>query len=185
MLVLISSTHGVEAIGVGRANLLAATGGPAKAAKGHRGGCWSMHQPYASPGPAELRDNVDLNRNFVDHDKAAQERSYVAIAERSCQEWNEGARRNPARVRALAQKHAPTAAGRSAAAVHPSEASSSAAPADLEQPHHPRHSARTDRARKVGVIDFHTGLAFGHGELICAVPPAQVLRQRQAWYGDE
>ena len=35
------------------------------------------------------------------------------------------------------------------------------------------------RARRVGIIDFHTGLGpFGHGELICAVPPdGQVVRR--------
>jgi hypothetical protein len=43
------------------------------------------------------------------------------------------------------------------------------------------------RARRVAVIDFHTGLGpFGHGELICAVPPsAKSFPRARAWYGDE
>ena len=42
-------------------------------------------------------------------------------------------------------------------------------------------------ARRVGIIDFHTGLGpFGHGELICAVPPsAKSFARAKAWYGDE
>jgi hypothetical protein len=42
-------------------------------------------------------------------------------------------------------------------------------------------------ARKVGIIDFHTGLGpFGHGELICAVPPtSKSFPRAKAWYGDE
>ena len=43
------------------------------------------------------------------------------------------------------------------------------------------------RAQRVGIIDFHTGLGpFGHGELICAVPPdARSFARSRAWYGDE
>ena len=42
-------------------------------------------------------------------------------------------------------------------------------------------------ARRVGIIDFHTGLGpFGHGELICAVAPAaKSFARAKAWYGDE
>ena len=42
-------------------------------------------------------------------------------------------------------------------------------------------------ARRVGIIDFHTGLGpFGHGELICAVAPdAKSFARSRAWYGDE
>jgi len=42
-------------------------------------------------------------------------------------------------------------------------------------------------SRRVGVIDFHTGLGpFGHGELICAVAPgAKSFVRAKAWYGDE
>jgi hypothetical protein len=42
-------------------------------------------------------------------------------------------------------------------------------------------------ARRVGVIDFHTGLGpFGHGELICAVAPdARSFARAKAWYGAE
>ena len=42
-------------------------------------------------------------------------------------------------------------------------------------------------ARRVGILDFHTGLGpFGHGELICAVPPsAKSFARAKAWYGDE
>ncbi|MBV8167217.1 MAG: DUF2817 domain-containing protein, partial [Alphaproteobacteria bacterium] len=43
------------------------------------------------------------------------------------------------------------------------------------------------QAENVAVIDFHTGLGpFGHGELICAVPPSsKSFNRAKAWYGDE
>ena len=43
------------------------------------------------------------------------------------------------------------------------------------------------QARDVGIIDFHTGLGpFGHGELICTVPPgAKSFARSKAWYGSE
>ena len=48
--------------------------------------------------------------------------------------------------------------------------------------------AELGRARDASaIIDFHTGLGpFGHGELICAVPPsAKSFPRAKAWYGDE
>src|SRR5229473_2791138 len=62
--------------------------------------------------------------------------------------------------------------------------------------HAPTWSNRTVRAiaraelsatRRVGVIDFHTGLGpFGHGELICAMAPtAKSCARAKAWYGEE
>ena len=42
-------------------------------------------------------------------------------------------------------------------------------------------------ARRVGIIDFHTGLGpFGHGELIAAMAPtSKSFARAKAWYGDE
>ena len=125
-------------------------------------------------------DNVDLNRNFVDHDKAYPKNDgYLAIADAILpQDWSdESQAATRARVRLLrpeARRLRP--AGRDQQRpVHPSRRHLlRRRQADLEQPHDPRRSpARSSAARaRVGIIDFHTGLGpFGHGELICAVPP--------------
>ena len=84
---------------------------------------------------------------------------------------------------------APTAcrARSAAASTAIPTASSSAATADLVQPHPARHRPRGSWPRaRVGIIDFHTGLGpFGHGELIFPVPPTSSRSRVRAWYGDE
>ena len=72
MLVLISSTHGVEGhCGSGAQIAWLRTGGPAKLPKDT--GALILHavNPYGFAWTRRVtEDNVDLNRNFVDHDKA-------------------------------------------------------------------------------------------------------------------
>jgi hypothetical protein len=124
-------------------------------------------------------DNVDLNRNFVDHDKAYPKNDgYLAIADAVLPlEWTRRARpRASAPSTPTPRSTAPTLCRvRSAAGSTPiPTASSSAAPEPTWSNRTIRAIAREElgRARRVGIIDFHTGLGpFGHGELICAVPP--------------
>src|SRR6185436_9599608 len=143
MLVLISSTHGVE---------------------GH---CGSGAQI------AWLRrvneDNVDLNRNFVDHDKAYPKNDgYLALADAILpQAWNDESQAATQRVfGSYAQKHGAYAlqgALSSGQYTHPDGIFFGGA--------RPTWSNRTirqiareelGRARRVGIIDFHTGLGpFG------------------------
>ena len=139
-------------------------------------------------------DNVDLNRNFVDHDKAYPKNDgYLAIADAVLpQEWTDESKAASERTFAsYAQKHGAYAlqgAISSGQYTHPDGIFFGGA--------RPTWSNRTiraiareelGRARRVGIIDFHTGLGpFGHGELICAVPPtAKSFPRAKAWYGDE
>ena len=158
MLVLISSTHGVEGhCGSGAQIAWLATGGAAKLPKDT--GALIVHaiNPYGFAWTRRVNeDNVDLNRNFVDHDKAYPKNDgYLAIADAVLpQEWTEESKAATERTFAsYAQKHGAYAlAGRDQQRpVHPSRRHLlRRRQADLEQPHHPRHRARGARPRAAG-----------------------------------
>ena len=196
MLVLIAGTHGVEGhCGSGAEIAWLRTGGASQLPADT--GALLVHaiNPYGFAWSRRVtEDNVDLNRNFVDHDKAYPENAgYEDIAAAVLpQEWNEAAHAATTRVfDAYAQKHG--AFGLQSAIsggqyTHPDGV--------FFGGHRPTWSNRTiraiareelGRARRVGVIDFHTGLGpSGHGELICAVAPtAKSFARAHAWYGDE
>jgi len=196
MLVLISSTHGVEGhCGSGAQIAWLATGRAATLPKDT--GALIVHaiNPYGFAWTRRVNeDNVDLNRNFVDHDKAYPKNDgYLAIADAVLPaEWSEESKAASDRVfDSYAQKHGAYAlqgAISSGQYSHPDGIFFGGAK--------PTWSNRTiraiareelGRARRVGIIDFHTGLGpFGHGELICAVPPtAKSFPRAKAWYGDE
>jgi len=139
-------------------------------------------------------NNVDLNRNFVDHDKAYPKNDgYLAIADAILPgEWSDASKAETERVfGAYAQKHG--AYGLQGAIsggqyTHPDGI--------FFGGNTPTWSNRAIRviareqlsaARRVGVIDFHTGLGpFGHGELIAAMAPtSRSFARAKAWYGDE
>src|SRR5882762_1740188 len=110
MLVLISSTHGVEGhCGSGAQIAWLATGGLAKLPKDT--GALLVHaiNPYGFAWTRRVNeDNVDLNRNFVDHDKAyPKNEGYLAIAEAILpKEWTEASKAETQRAfDAYAQKH--------------------------------------------------------------------------------
>ena len=196
MLVLISITHGVEGhCGSGAQIAWLATGGPARLPKDT--GALLVHaiNPYGFAWTRRVNeDNVDLNRNFVDHDKAYPKNDgYLAIAEAVLpNDWNEASTAATQRAfDAYAQTHGAyglQGAISSGQYTHPDGI--------FFGGHRQTWSNRTiraiardelGRARKVGVIDFHTGLGpFGHGELICAVPPtSKSFGRARAWYGEE
>jgi hypothetical protein len=196
MMVLISSTHGVEGhCGSGGQIAWLRTGGPAKLPKDV--GCLVVHglNPYGFAWTRRVNeDNVDLNRNFVDHDKGYPEnKGYDELAPALLpREWNEETLAESERtLQAFAQKHG--AFGLQGAI-------------SAGQYRHPdglffggkkptwsnktiRAIARDElgRAKRVGIIDFHTGLGpFGHGELICTVAPtAKSFERAKRWFGDE
>jgi hypothetical protein len=196
MLVLISSTHGVEGhCGSGAQTSWLATGGPPKLPKDT--GALLVHaiNPYGFAWTRRVNeDNVDLNRNFVDHDKAyPKNEGYLAIAEAILpREWNEAGKAETQRVfDAYAQKHGAyglQGAISSGQYTHPDGIFFGGAKQTWSN-RTIRAIARQELsyARKVGIIDFHTGLGpFGHGELICAVPPtSKSFARARAWYGDE
>jgi hypothetical protein len=189
MLVLISSTHGVEGhCGSGAQIAWLATGGAATLPKDT--GALVVHaiNPY---GFAWTRR---VNEDNVDHDKAyPKNEGYLAIADAVLPtEWSDESKAASERTFAsYAQKHGAYAlqgAISSGQYTHPDGIFFGGA--------RPTWSNRTiraiareelGRARRVGIIDFHTGLGpFGHGELICAVPPtAKSFPRAKAWYGDE
>ena len=181
MLVLISSTHGVEGhCGSGAQISWLATGGPTKLPKDT--GALLVHaiNPYGFAWTRRVNeDNVDLNRNFVDHDKAyPKNEGYLAIADAILpKDWSEASKAETQRVfDAYAQKHGAyglQGAISSGQYTHPDGIFFGGAKQTWSN-RTIRAIARQElsHARKVGIIDFHTGLGpFGHGELICAVPP--------------
>src|SRR5258708_25275689 len=196
ILVLISSTHGVEGhCGSGAQIAWLATGGADKLPKDT--GALLVHaiNPYGFAWTRRVNeDNVDLNRNFVDHDKAyPKNEGYLAIAEAILpKEWNEASKAETQRVfDAYAQKHGAyglQGAISSGQYSHPDGIFFGGAKQTWSN-RAIRAIARQElgHARKVGIIDFHTGLGpFGHGELICAVPPtSKSFARAKAWYGDE
>jgi hypothetical protein len=196
MLVMVSSTHGVEGhCGSGAQIAWLRTGGPSKLPSGT--GALLVHaiNPYGFAWTRRVNeDNVDLNRNFVDHDKAYPENEgYLAIADAILpRDWSAGSRAESQRsLDAYAQKHgffALQGAVSGGQYTHPDGVFFGGVK--------PTWSNRTiraiardelGRAQRVGVIDYHTGLGpFGHGELICVVPPgAKSYARAKAWYGDE
>lgn len=192
MLVLISSTHGVEGhCGSGAQIAWLRTGGPAGLPKDT--GALIVHaiNPYGFAWTRRVNeDNVDLNRNFVDHDKPYPDNGYDAVAAALLPaEWTDTGRVESKRtLEAYAQKHGAFAlqsAITSGQYSHPDGVFYGGVK--------PTWSNRTiraiareelGRADRVGVIDFHTGLGpFGHGELICAVAPGSKSFERsKAWY---
>jgi hypothetical protein len=196
MLVLIAGTHGVEGhCGSGAEIAWLRTGGPDRLPKDT--GALVVHaiNPYGFAWTRRVTEgNVDLNRNFVDHDKGyPANEGYLALAEAILpREWNEASTaKTEAVFAAYAQKHGAFGLQGAISAgqySHPDGIFFGGIK--------PTWSNRTiraiarqelSRARRVGIIDFHTGLGpFGHGELICAVSPAaKSFARSKAWYGDE
>ncbi len=196
MLVLIAGTHGVEGhCGSGAQVAWLQHGGPAQLPP--RTGALLIHaiNPYGFAWTRRVtEDNVDLNRNFVDHDKAyPRNDGYLALADAILpRTWDEASQAETDRVfAAYAQAHGAFALQGALSGgqyTHPDGI--------FFGGHKPTWSNRTVRAvardhlsgaRRVAVIDFHTGLGpFGHGELICAVPAtARSYARAHAWYGDE
>jgi hypothetical protein len=139
-------------------------------------------------------DNVDLNRNFVDHAQpypvnAGYEELRAAICPPS---WDEATR---AAARRRLDAHA-AAHGRMALQQAVSGGQYSDPHGVFFGGHAPTWSNRTlrrifaatgEHAREIGVIDYHTGLGpYGHGELITSAhanPPA--YRRLCAWFGKD
>lgn len=196
MLVMISGTHGAEGpCGSGAQIAWMRSGGAAKLPKDT--GALLVHaiNPYGFAWVRRVNENnVDINRNFVDHDKAyPKNEGYIAIADAILPaEWTEQARAETQRVfDAYAQKHGAFALQGAISAgqyTHPDGVFYGGTRAVWSN-RTIRAIARAvlGQARRVGVVDFHTGLGpFGHGELICAVAPgAKSFDRARAWYGDE
>lgn len=196
MLVLVSSTHGVEGhCGSGGQIAWLRTGGAGKLPKDT--GALIVHaiNPYGFAWTRRVtEDNVDLNRNFVGHDKAYPRNDDYAVLASAIlpSTWDDAsiAARKKA-FESFAQAHG--AFGLQGAITRGQYTHPDGVFFGGQKPGWSNRTIRSiareelGRARRVGVIDFHTGLGpFGHGELICAVAPGDKSFARcKAWYGDE
>ena len=196
LLVLVAGTHGVEGhCGSGAEIAWLRTGGAAKLPRDT--GALLIHaiNPYGFAWTRRVtEDNVDLNRNFVDHDKGYPSNDgYLTLADVILpREWNDASQAETGRVfDTYAQKHGAFGLQGAISAgqyTHPDGIFfGGVAPTWSNRTVRAIARDELSRARRVAVIDFHTGLGpFGHGELICAVPPtAKSFARAKAWYGDE
>ncbi len=139
-------------------------------------------------------DNVDLNRNFVDHGgQYPVNAGYIELADAiTPAAWTDESRAaTKARFDAYSAKHGPMGLQTALSGgqyTHPEGV--------FFGGHAPTWSNRTlstivrrflAKAKAVAVIDYHTGLGpYGHGELIAATPPSSdAYRRVRAWLGDE
>jgi hypothetical protein len=139
-------------------------------------------------------DNVDVNRNFVDHSKPYPKNpGYVELADALKPKQYDEASLAAARktIEAFIQKHGPfgfQGAVSGGQHTHPDGMFYGGAFATWTN-RTVRKIARRElaKAKRVGEIDFHTGLGpFGHGEIIYTADPgtpAEALTKR--WYGEE
>ncbi len=139
-------------------------------------------------------DNVDLNRNFVDHDATYPENpGYEALAGTLCpHEWDEGViAETQATLDAYGETH-----GRTALQTAISGGQYRHPDGIFFGGHRPTWSRlvteeifdiRLAHAQRVAVVDFHTGLGpYGHGERICVHAPGSASLERAAeWYQDD
>ena len=196
VLVTISATHGVEGFcGSGVQSGWLESGLAGELPPGL--GLLQIHgiNPY---GFARLHraneDNVDLNRNFVDHAKPYPENpGYLALREAICpRDWNDQVVADTQKVLdAYTEEHGPRAfqvAHSGGQYVDPQGI--------FYGGDHPIWSNRLLRqifaqrlagARHVAVVDYHTGLGpRGHGERICPhTPDSPALERARAWYRDD
>ncbi len=136
-------------------------------------------------------DNVDLNRNFVDHDAPYPENpGYEALAGALCpNEWNEEVIAETRKcLEAYAEAHGRTALQSAISGgqyKHPDGIFFGGhAPTWSRLALEEVFASRLAHANKVAVVDFHTGLGpHGHGERICVHAPGSADLKRAAdWY---
>jgi len=138
-------------------------------------------------------DNVDLNRNFVDHGgQLPTNPGYNELADAICPaDWSDGARQVAReRLEDYGRKHGSAALQFAITAgqynhgdgvffggVRPTWSRATLFTVVSE------HAAR---ARRIAIIDFHTGLGpWGYGEPIVAHgPQSPALTRARQWYGD-
>ena len=195
VLVTVSATHGAEGFcgaGVqsGSLDRAFAAALPADTA------LLAIHaiNPY---GFAWLRrvteENVDLNRNFVAHDRALPRNDgYVELADALCPaEWSDAAlARARERLEDYGRRHGAALLQKAITGGQYSHADGiffGGAEATWSRRTALRIAAEhLARARRVAVIDYHTGLGpYGHGEKIVVHRQGSAgLARARDWYGD-
>ena len=139
-------------------------------------------------------DNVDLNRNFVDHrGPLPRNDGYVELADAICPvDWSE-AGRQAARIRLAEYGQRLGAAALQRAITggqytHPDGIFyGGVAPVWSRETMLAIAAEYLAQARRIGIIDYHTGLGpYGHGEKIIIHPPGSAgLQRARDWYGED
>ncbi len=192
--VAVSGTHGVEGFCGSAAQVDWLTRGEWKRLPGDTA-AMLVHaiNPY---GFAWLRrvthENIDLNRNWADFSTASSHNcAYDDIADALCpREWNE---ESQARTLAILQGYIGRLGfDRFVAAVSSGQHRHAdglfyggQAPCFARKSLEAIFTTRLARARRVGVIDYHTGLGpSGYGELMTGAPRgSEVYKRACSWYG--
>lgn len=138
-------------------------------------------------------DNVDLNRNFIAHDLGLPRNDgYAELAAALCPaEWSEDARRaGSEQLAEYGRRHGAAALQKAITGgqySHPDGVFyGGTGPTWSRRVALHIAAEHFARARRVGVIDYHTGLGpYGHGEKIVVHPPeSAALARARDWYGD-
>ena len=195
VLLTISGTHGVEGH-CGSGIQVATLADPGARALPPDTALVFLHaiNPYGFAWSRRVNeDNVDLNRNFVDHGQALPRNDgYVELADAICPvEWDAPSRAAAAlRLAEYRERHGFAALQKAITGgqyTHADGVFYGGADATwsrrLALALATKHLAR---ARRVAVIDYHTGLGpWGHGEKIVLHRHASTALQRaRDWYGD-
>ncbi|QEX24089.1 hypothetical protein FRZ61_40300 [Hypericibacter adhaerens] len=196
VLLIKSGTHGVEGfLGSGIETGLIESGVLRSLPAGV--GCVMLHalNPY---GFAWLRrtneDNIDLNRNFVDHARPhPRNPGYDALKDSICPSaWTPSGRREAdARLQAYGAEHGPAALQAAVTAGQYNHAEGvfyGGRAASWSNRLLTRLSQEIAReARQVAVIDLHSGLGpYGYGEIMNGhVPEAPGFARIEDWFGGE
>ncbi|HUH85297.1 MAG TPA: M14 family metallopeptidase [Stellaceae bacterium] len=196
LLLTISGTHGVEGhcgSGIQVASLVDSDAQPLPPDTALL--CLHAINPYGFAWSRRVNeDNVDLNRNFVDHARPLPRNDgYDELADAICPTlWDDASRAAAGlRLAAYRERHGAAALQKAVTGgqyTHPDGVFYGGAGATwsrrLALVLAAKHLAR---ARRVAVIDYHTGLGpWGHGEKIVLHRPASAALERaRGWYGDD
>ena len=196
LLLTISGTHGVEGH-CGSGIQVATLADPGTRALPPDTALVFLHaiNPYGFAWSRRVNeDNVDLNRNFVDHGQAVPRNDgYVELADAICPtHWDDASRAAAGlRLAAYRERHGAAALQKAITGGQYTHAdgifyggASATWSRRLALALATKHLAR---ARRVAVIDYHTGLGpWGHGEKIALHRHADAALQRaRQWYGDD
>jgi hypothetical protein len=138
--------------------------------------------------------NVDLNRNFVAHDRPLPDNAgYVALADAICPKaWTESSRAQAqARLDAYASRHGAAALQQAISGgqySHPDGVFyGGRAPSWSRRTLLAIAAALLARARHIALIDYHTGLGpYGHGErIVIHRQGSAALARARDWYGPD
>ena len=196
VLLIVSATHGVEGFcGSGAQVGWLASGLHEEAPAGTATLLVHASNPHGFAWCRRVtEDNVDLNRNFVDHGSAYPVNDgYRELHEAICpREWNDAVIAETwETMEAYAAQHGAFALQEAISAGQYTHADGlfygGAAPTWSAETLRAILAAALGRARHVGVVDYHTGLGpRGYGERICVhAPGSPALRRAEAWYGGD